>query len=86
MASPQAFFYGTGRRKTSIARVRALRGSQPEYDRSVWRKMGELGWLGILVPEEYGGLGLAMTEAAIVAQGLARALTRCPPSSRPQAR
>ena len=36
--------------------------------------MAELGWLGILVPERYGGLGLGLAEMAIVAQGLARAL------------
>jgi len=36
--------------------------------------MAELGWLGILVPEAHGGLGLGLAEAAIVAEGLARAL------------
>lgn len=61
-------------RGTDIARVRRLRGSAAEYDRAAWRKMGELGWLGILVPETYGGLGLGLTEMAIVAKGLARSL------------
>jgi alkylation response protein AidB-like acyl-CoA dehydrogenase len=36
--------------------------------------MAELGWLGILVPERYDGLGLGLAEAAIVAKGLARSL------------
>jgi alkylation response protein AidB-like acyl-CoA dehydrogenase len=61
-------------RGTSMARVRKLRGSKGDYDRAVWNKMAELGWLSILVPEQYGGLGLGLTEMAIVAQGLARAL------------
>jgi len=61
-------------RGTDIARVRKLRGTAGEYDRLVWNKMAELGWLSILVPEQYGGLGLGLTEMAIVAQGLARAL------------
>ena len=61
-------------RGTDIARVRALRGSAHEYDRKVWKQMAELGWLGVAIPEEYGGMGLGMTEAAIVAEGLARAL------------
>ena len=61
-------------RGTDIARVRKLRGSAAEYDRAVWKKMAELGWLGILVPEQYGGLGLGLTEMAIVARGLARGL------------
>ena len=62
-------------RGTDIARVRRLRGTSTEYDRTVWKKMAELGWLGILVPERYGGLGLGLSEMAIVARQLARALT-----------
>ena len=61
-------------RGTDLARVRRLRGTSAEYDRAVWKKMAELGWLGIVVPERYGGLGLGLAEMAIVARGLARAL------------
>ncbi len=35
-------------------------------------KMGELGYFGILIPEEYGGLGLGAFEYALVAEELAR--------------
>src|SRR6185295_8826928 len=62
-------------RATDLARVRKLRGTPAEHDRAVWGRMAELGWLGILVPERYGGLGLGLTEMAIVAKGLGRALT-----------
>ena len=61
-------------RGTDIARVRKLRGTAAEYDRAIWKKMAELGWLGILVPDQHGGLGLGLTEMAIVARGLARGL------------
>jgi alkylation response protein AidB-like acyl-CoA dehydrogenase len=61
-------------RGTDIARVRRLRGTDAEYDRAVWKQMADLGWLGIVLPERYGGLGLGLTEAAVVAKGLARAL------------
>ena len=61
-------------RGTDIKRVRRLRGTQPGFEASVWRQMAELGWLGILVPEEYGGMGLGCTEMAIVAAGTAAAL------------
>ena len=62
-------------RGTDIARVRRLRGTPQEYDRATWSQMAALGWLGILVPERYGGLGLGLGEMAVVAKGLARALT-----------
>jgi alkylation response protein AidB-like acyl-CoA dehydrogenase len=61
-------------RGTDLARVRRLRGTSAEHDRAVWKQMAELGWLGILVPERYDGLGLGLAEAAIVAKGLARSL------------
>src|SRR5687767_9862570 len=61
-------------RGTDVARARRLRGSRAEYDRAVWTRMAELGWLGILVPDRYGGLGLGLAEMAIVAKGLARTL------------
>ena len=61
-------------RGTDIARVRRLRGSTEEYQRRVWKQMAELGWLGVLVPEQHGGLGLGLAEAAIIAEGLARGL------------
>ena len=61
-------------RSPDLARVRRLRGDPAEHDPAVWKRMAELGWLGILVPERYGGLGLGLAEMAIVAQGLARAL------------
>jgi alkylation response protein AidB-like acyl-CoA dehydrogenase len=71
LADSVAAFAGRG---TDIARARKLRGSAAEHDRSIWKQMAELGWLGILLPERYGGLGLGLTEAAIVARGLARTL------------
>ena len=62
------------KRGAGLARVRRLRGDPAEHDRSVWQEMAGLGWLGILVPEQFGGMGLGLAEMAIVAQGLARGL------------
>ena len=61
-------------RGVDIARARKLRDTQLECDRAIWKQMADLGWLGVLVPEEYGGMGLKLADMAIVAQGLARAL------------
>ena len=61
-------------RGVDVARVRRLRETKTECDRAVWKQMADLGWLGVLVPEEYGGMGLKLGDMAIVAQGLARAL------------
>jgi len=49
-----------------------------EYDESqkfpmeIMRQLGELGFMGILVPEEYGGAGLGYIEYAIIIEELAK--------------
>ena len=37
-----------------------------EYPDAFVRKLSELGWLAALIPEEYGGTGLGITEASII--------------------
>ena len=44
-----------------------------EIPQNLIEKMGELGFFGILIPEEYGGLGLGYFEYCIVAEELSRA-------------
>ncbi len=44
-----------------------------DIPRDLIDKMGELGFFGILVPEEYGGLGLGYFEYCMVAEELSRA-------------
>jgi alkylation response protein AidB-like acyl-CoA dehydrogenase len=36
------------------------------------RKVGELGWLGIVIPAEYGGAGQTLTDAAVLFEELGR--------------
>ncbi len=62
------------RRLCDMSRVRRLRADGVDCDPSFWKRLADLGWLGILVPQAMGGLGLGLTEAAIVAEGLGAAL------------
>ena len=34
----------------------------------LWRSVGEQGWLAVLVPEEYDGIGLGVLDAAVIAR------------------
>ena len=61
-------------RATSPKRIRALRDTEPGFDRNLWSSIAEQGWLGVLVPESYGGMGLGFAEMRIVAEGLGGAL------------
>jgi alkylation response protein AidB-like acyl-CoA dehydrogenase len=64
------------RRELPVSRLRKLRDERdPDgFSRAVWRKMAELGWLGILIPTAHGGLGMGMTELACVLEECGRNL------------
>ena len=38
----------------------------------LWREIADLGWLGIAIPEEYGGVGTGVTEASIILEEVHR--------------
>ena len=57
-----------------LGRVRGLRFTVPGIDRAVWRRMAEMGWVGLLVPEAAGGSGLGLVEACALAEALAEGL------------
>ena len=59
-------------RHGGVKRARALRGSG--FDIAVHRAMAAEGWFGILVPQEHGGLGLGLTELALVLEQAGRVL------------
>ncbi|MFP6593922.1 MAG: acyl-CoA dehydrogenase family protein [Dehalococcoidia bacterium] len=40
------------------------------YSRDTWSKAAEIGWLGMVIPEEYGGSGSSLTDTAVVYEAL----------------
>lgn len=62
------------RRNPGVARARQLRDSGGGVDREMWRTMAEVGWPGILVPEEFGGLGLGLREMGSLLEEISRDL------------
>lgn len=65
-------------RNTDMKRLRERRGILPGYEPEHLRHMAELGWLGIVVPEAHGGLGLGFCELAVVLQELGKGLMADP--------
>ena len=53
--------------------VRAHRDGPVGFDLALWRRFAELGWLGLLVPDEMGGAGAGVPAAAAVARTLGSA-------------
>ncbi|KAA2242371.1 acyl-CoA dehydrogenase family protein [Salinarimonas soli] len=63
-----------------VSQLRALRDARDElgYSRDLWRAMAELGWTGILIPEEHGGLDFGHMGAGLVCQEMGRTLAASP--------
>jgi alkylation response protein AidB-like acyl-CoA dehydrogenase len=65
---------GIAPRKGDLKRIRALRFTEPGFDRAMWRKMCDMGWLGLRVPEDAGGSGLGVRELCSLAEELGAGL------------
>jgi len=63
-----------------IAHLRQLRDNKDAtgFSRPLWKEFVDLGWAGILIPTEHGGLGLGHVEAGVVMEELGRTLTPSP--------
>ena len=46
--------------------VRAMATDERGYTDDFWREIGELGWLGLIVPESHGGSGMDMSDMAVL--------------------
>lgn len=46
--------------------------AKEEFDPKIWKKAGELGFLGVAVKEEYGGAGLGLFEQCLILEEFAR--------------
>ena len=63
-----------------VARFRAMRDSGAEYgfDKAAWGAIAQLGWAGILVPEEFGGSAMGHLTFGIVLEETGRQLVASP--------
>lgn len=66
------------REKSPMENVRSLMESELGYNEDVWTEIGALGWLGIAISEEYGGVGLSLTEVVPVVEQMGRRMMHSP--------
>ena len=66
--------------KATVAHLRALRDSADERGCSddVWQEMVQMGWAGIAIAEEFGGLGYGYTGLGLVLEQVGRNLSASP--------
>jgi alkylation response protein AidB-like acyl-CoA dehydrogenase len=61
--------------------VRAVLDGKAPYDRDLWKGLAEMGFLGVAIPESYGGAGAGHLELCVIAEEMGRALAPVPFSS-----
>jgi alkylation response protein AidB-like acyl-CoA dehydrogenase len=57
-----------------------LDGNEP-YDRELWKGLADMGFLGVAIPEQFGGAGAGHLELCVIAEEMGRALAPVPFSS-----
>src|SRR5947208_9652974 len=66
--------------KAPVSHLRQLRDSNDAtgFSRDLWKTFAEMGFSGLLVPEDFGGSGLGCVEAGIVMEEIGRPLMPSP--------
>ncbi|MBK6561049.1 acyl-CoA dehydrogenase family protein [Candidatus Amarobacter glycogenicus] len=58
--------------------VRAMEEDEKGYSPELWKKMADLGWQGLMIPEEHGGAGFSFLDLAVLVEEFGRALVPGP--------
>ena len=61
--------------------VRTVLDGKEPYDRELWKGLAEMGFLGVAIPEAYGGAGAGHLELCVISEEMGRALAPVPFSS-----
>ena len=61
-----------------ITLVRAMEEDERGFTSELWQNMAELGWLGLSIPEQYGGQGMSFFDLAILLEETGRFLVPGP--------
>jgi len=66
--------------RTPIAHFRSLRDNNDQnlWDKDIWQEMVNLGWSGILIPEEFGGSYFGVAGISVILQECGKTLTPSP--------
>lgn len=71
---------GFFKKKAPVSELRKLRDSQDEkgYSETLWAEMAEMGFAGVLVPEDQGGVDMGVMAAGLLAEQMGRNLSATP--------
>jgi len=66
--------------KAPVTALRALRDAHDEtgFDRGLWKDMAEMGFTGVVIDEEHGGVNMGFMAAGLIAEQMGRNLSASP--------
>jgi alkylation response protein AidB-like acyl-CoA dehydrogenase len=66
--------------RAPVAQLRKLRDDDDAsgFSRELWKEMAGMGWAGVLVPEQHGGVGFGYVGAGLIAEEIGRNLSATP--------
>ena len=53
--------------------VKEMEDSQTGYTPEFWKELADMGWMGLVLPEKYGGAGMAFLDLAVLLEEMGRA-------------
>jgi alkylation response protein AidB-like acyl-CoA dehydrogenase len=66
------------RQECPTTHVRAMEEDETGYSPELWKKIADLGWAGLMYPEQYGGSGYGFIELCVLMEEFGRALVPSP--------
>lgn len=66
--------------RAPVSQLRKLRDDADAdgFSRKLWKEMADMGWAGVLIPEEHGGVGFGFVGAGLIATEIGRNLSVTP--------
>ena len=64
--------------KSSSEKVRELMETENGFEEATWKQIADLGWLGMSIPEEYGGVGFGAVETMVLMEEMGKKLFCAP--------
>ena len=64
--------------KFPLSAARTRIAAEDDLNAEIWKEMAALGWLGVAIPEEFGGSGLSLAEVVTIVEPLGRHVAGTP--------
>jgi alkylation response protein AidB-like acyl-CoA dehydrogenase len=61
-----------------LAEVRKITETPDGFSRELWKRVADLGWVGLTIPEAYGGAGLGRVDEVVLLEETGRSLFPSP--------